>query len=82
MREYIIDNWDVVRKFLPPTFSGKYDKDQFSTFLESNLNALGFLLLCNGLILSGQLYSARRLRKVLKEESDHSDATFALKDGV
>ena len=40
---------------LPPTFSGKYDKQQFAVFLEANLLLLGFLSLCTGLVLVFQV---------------------------
>ncbi len=49
------NKWDTIRRFLPPTFAGKYDKHQFEVFLEANLLLLGFLSLCTGLVLAVQV---------------------------
>jgi hypothetical protein len=67
---YITDNWEVLRRVLPPNFAGKYDKEQFITFVESNLQALGFLSLCNGLLLLTQWVGGMKLRKALKQEAE------------
>lgn len=67
---YVSDNWDSVRRVLPSTFAGKYDKEQFEKFIASNLLALGFMALVVGLVLTAQWESARRLRVALKIEAD------------
>jgi hypothetical protein len=70
VREYVSNNWASVRRVLPASFSGKYDKEQFEKFVASNLLALGFMCLVVGLVLTAQWESARRLRVALKIESD------------
>ncbi len=70
VQTYISNNWTSVRRVLPSSFSGKYDKEQFEKFVSSNLLALGFMCLVVGLVLTAQWESARRLRVALKIESD------------
>ena len=70
VQQYVSDNWSSVRRVLPSSFSGKYDKEQFEKFVASNLLALGFMCLVVGLVLTAQWESARRLRVALKIESD------------
>lgn len=48
----LTDNWEQVRKVLPPTFGGKYDKEQFERFVQDNLNVLGFMSLCTAVVLA------------------------------
>ena len=45
MQQVINDNWENIRLILPPTFSGRYDKESFSQFMEANLQGLGFIAL-------------------------------------
>lgn len=68
VKQTVADNWDKIRKVLPPGFSGAYDKDQFMSFVESNLQAMGFLALCNGMLLLTQFIASVKLRKALKQE--------------
>jgi len=70
VQAYVSRNWSSVRRVLPSSFSGKYDKEQFEKFVASNLLALGFMCLVIGLVLTAQWESARRLRVALKIESD------------
>lgn len=66
----LTNKWNTIRRFLPPTFSGKYDKEQFKIFLETNLLLLGFGALCVGLLLFIQWYASLRLRRSIKEEAE------------
>ncbi len=70
----LTNKWSTIRRFLPPTFSGKYDKEQFKIFLETNLLLLGFGALCVGLLLFIQWYASVRLRRSIKEEHELEDA--------
>eukprot|EP01138_Halocafeteria_seosinensis_P010811 gb/GECG01011041.1/.p1 GENE.gb/GECG01011041.1/~~gb/GECG01011041.1/.p1 ORF type:complete len:842 (+),score=105.37 gb/GECG01011041.1/:1-2526(+) len=65
---YINDNWESIRQVLPPSFSGRHDKEQFQRFVESNLRALGYISLIAGLLLSFQWWASRQLRFTLKEK--------------
>lgn len=68
MKELINDNWESVRLVLPHTFSGKYDKERFATYLETNLHGMGFLALTIGVILLSQVGVGKALRRLLKKE--------------
>ena len=57
LKQQITDNWTTIRRVLPPTFSGKYDQEQFTNFLEANLNAAGFISLCMGVLLMTQVWA-------------------------
>lgn len=57
LKASITDNWTTIRRVLPPTFSGKYDQDQFTSFVEANLNAAGFISLCMGILLMTQVWA-------------------------
>jgi hypothetical protein len=45
---------------LPPTFSGKYDQDQFTSFITDNLNALGYMSMCMAVVLTAQVCAVGR----------------------
>lgn len=66
VESYLSSRWDTVRKVLPSTFSGKYDKEQFQRFVASNLLALGYLSLCTALLLGMQWRASITLRAQLK----------------
>ena len=70
LKQRLIDRWESIRRVLPPTFSGKFDREQFSIFLEANLLLLGFLSICMGILLGIQWYASLRLRKALKVEAE------------
>ena len=55
--EQLVGQWSTIRRLLPPTFSGKYDKEQFRMFLQGNLNMLGFGALCIGMLMTLQVRS-------------------------
>ena len=61
----LTNKWDTIRRFLPPTFSGKYDKHQFEVFLQANLLILGFLSLCTGFVLAVQVRPCCRSRNLV-----------------
>lgn len=66
----LTDNWEQVRKVLPPTFGGKYDKEQFERFVQDNLNVLGFMSLCTAIVLATQVFATCRLRSELKRRTE------------
>lgn len=70
VKETVAENWDSIRRVLPPDFSGAYDKEQFMAFVEANLQAMGFLAICNGLLLVTQFVASMRLRRALKAEAE------------
>ncbi len=43
LQRSLTNRWDTIRKVLPPSFSGKYDKERFSVFLRANLSYLGYV---------------------------------------
>lgn len=77
LKEKITDNWTTIRRVLPPTFSGKYDQEQFTNFLEANLNAAGFISLCMGVLLMSQVWAGTKLRSAIKEAHEREDEEFA-----
>jgi hypothetical protein len=86
LQERVIDavssNWESIRKVLPNDFAGKYDKDQFSVYLRSNLAAIGFLAVCTGILNIGQTFSSMQLRFELKAMSElEQQIEMAKKDG-
>jgi hypothetical protein len=68
-KEQITDRWDKIRVLLPPTFAGKYDKYQFTLFVESNLYLMGYAAVIFGNMLGLQAYAAIILRAKLKQDS-------------
>lgn len=86
LQERVIDavssNWESIRKVLPNDFAGKYDKDQFSMYLRSNLAAIGFLAVCTGLLNFAQTFSSIQLRFELKAMCElEQQIEMAQKDG-
>lgn len=79
----ITSQWDTLRRVLPPDFGGKYDKEQFQRFIDTNLTALGFLAVCAGVVLLAQWWASLRLRGELKFESQvEQEAWDAVKKGL
>lgn len=70
LQEQIVNNWDTIRRVLPPTFSGKYDQGQFTSFLEANLKAVGYISLCMGVLMAAEVYASMKLRAAMKEEDE------------
>ena len=68
--EQITARWEQLRVLLPPTFSGKYDKYQFTLFVESNLYLMGYAAVIFGVLLGLQAYAAIVLRAKLKQETN------------
>lgn len=73
VEQYLTDRWETIRRVLPPTFSGKYDQEQFQAFVSSNLRMLGFMALCAGLTFGIQVWGARRLRQELRTRAELED---------
>jgi hypothetical protein len=67
---FITSQWNVVRRVLPPDFSGRYDREIFQRFVDANLTALGFLSVCAGVVLLAQTFASFRLRSELKFENE------------
>lgn len=81
--QLITSQWDVIRKALPPTFTGKYDKDAFQAFIDANLTSLGFLSVVAALLLVSQTWASMRLRAELKFESEaEQEAWEAVREGL
>ena len=79
LQEYLTAHWSSLRRLLPSNFAGKYDLDQFNLYLAANLNALGFLALCTGVLLATQSFGAFRLRfeiRVISELEDQVKAAY------
>lgn len=72
IQDQIVSNWDTIRRVLPPTFSGKYDREQFTKFLEANLQAVGFLSLCMGVLMAAQVYASMRLQSAMKRAAQEA----------
>ena len=51
----ITDRWESIRVLLPPTFAGKYDKYQFTLFVESNLYLMGYAAVIFGCVFGFQV---------------------------
>jgi hypothetical protein len=64
--QQLVSQWGSLRRFLPASFPGKYDVDQFKLFVSSSLVSLGFMAICAGLLLVAQCWGAMRLRFELK----------------
>jgi hypothetical protein len=82
VQQLLLERWNSIRKVLPPTFSGKYDRGQFEAFVETNLKAVGFMSLCAGIVLYVQLFAAMRLRGELKRMNDAEDRVDKLFDDL
>jgi hypothetical protein len=81
--QLITSQWDVIRKALPPTFTGKYDKEAFQAFIDANLTSLGFLSVVAALLLVSQTWASMRLRAELKFESEaEQEAWEAVREGL
>lgn len=79
----ILSQWNNIRRVLPSSFAGKYDIEQFSAFMNSNLKALGFLALCTGMLLATQTFGAIRLRFELRAASElEEQAMEAAQEGL
>ena len=79
----ITGQWDTLRRVLPPDFSGRYDREVFQRFVDTNLTALGFLAVCAGVVLLAQSWAAFRLRSELKFESElEQEAWDAVKNNM
>lgn len=65
VQTWVLDNWDMIRQALPPTFTGRYDKGYFQAFLKANLKALGFLNLVLAVYLMLANFLAFSLSNVL-----------------
>lgn len=52
---------------LPHTFSGRYDREVFTSFVDANLKGMGFLSITMALLLAGEVLCCRELRKELKQ---------------
>ena len=65
----LTSKWEQIRVVLPPTFKGKYDRSQFSAFVEANLFLLGYTAVVFGGVLGFQWYAAQLLRASLKQET-------------
>eukprot|EP01029_Cantina_marsupialis_P005934 TRINITY_DN1643_c0_g1_i4.p1 TRINITY_DN1643_c0_g1~~TRINITY_DN1643_c0_g1_i4.p1 ORF type:complete len:749 (-),score=103.18 TRINITY_DN1643_c0_g1_i4:740-2857(-) len=65
MKETAMNNWEEIREIFPPTFSGKYDKNQFQIWLDDNIKALGFLSLIMGTYTFFQWRAGMVLRREL-----------------
>ena len=59
LQQTLTNHWDTIRKVLPPSFSGKYDKERFAIFLQTNLRYLGYLGLVVGIVLMVQVGDCR-----------------------
>lgn len=80
---FIVAQWANLRRVLPSGFSGKYDKDQFATFVSANLVALGFFALCTAALLFTQTWASFRLRGEVRKEADlEKEAAEAVMEGL
>lgn len=76
LKKQLTDNWTSIRRVLPPTFSGKYDQEQFADFVETNLQAAGFVSLCMGVLLLSQVWAGIKLRKAIKDANNEEEENF------
>jgi len=79
-KAYVNNHWDTIRTGLPHTFSGKYDKEQFSLYLSSQLNYIGYVVLTAGAILSVQILCALLLRMSLQKQRMDANRANKLRD--
>jgi hypothetical protein len=73
----IVDQWEEIRLVLPPTFDGKYDKNQFAIYVEGNILLMGYTCVVYGFVIAMLMHAARTLRGKLKvlnteEQKDES----------
>uniref|UniRef100_K3WPI9 Uncharacterized protein n=1 Tax=Globisporangium ultimum (strain ATCC 200006 / CBS 805.95 / DAOM BR144) TaxID=431595 RepID=K3WPI9_GLOUD len=51
IQSHLVENWELIRVILPPTYQAQYDRDQFSSFMETNLKMAAFVGIISGLFL-------------------------------
>lgn len=51
IHENLLAHWETVRDILPPTYQARYDREQFSAFMDTNLKMVAYVGIMSGLFL-------------------------------
>ncbi|KAF0699198.1 hypothetical protein As57867_010211, partial [Aphanomyces stellatus] len=60
----VVKNWSSIRVILPPTLQARYDKTQFTLFVQRNLNGMAYVSIISGLFMLLQSLSAQSVRDI------------------
>ena len=66
--ETLDEYWVDIRKFLPPTFEGRYDKELFGQFVETNLQMVAYGCFYTGIFFLFCSFGAGLMRQEIRTE--------------